>query len=148
MGPLFLYCCNIDQVHQNRLACSFWKVCVDFSLLPILVGILYSKNIDITYLHRHNMWLHDILGLSLYSILLKAVFREFDKEIKSLTSIYFVELFWGGSLCDVIAMTSQRDPTQNQMTFKIGLQSDWLLMRESENFFQVGQIKIIKGHRL
>ena len=36
---------------------------------------------------------------------------------------------------------------QNQMTL-IGLQSDWLLMRESENFFEVGQIKIIKSQQL
>ena len=37
--------------------------------------------------------------------------------LKSLTFIHFVELFWVGSLCDVIAITSQRYPTQNNSTF-------------------------------
>ena len=39
------------------------------------------------------------------------------KLLKSLTFIYFEELFWVGSFCDVIAMTSRRDPTQNNSTF-------------------------------
>ena len=75
------------------------------------------------------------------------------RRLKSLTSIYFVEIYWVGSLCYVIAMTSQRYPTQNNSRYLFTKSDDlylidWLLMRESEEFFEVGQIKINRSQRL
>ena len=55
-----------------------------------------------------------------------------------------------GIFSDVIAITSQRFPTQNNFTFMYTKSADlywaticWLLMRESEKFFDVGESKYL-----